>query len=159
MNINKVIRIGITAEYGMPCSVFCKIRFNDGKLSITGVEGPTNDGNARGGCGQIRDFVISTYAEGWDKAKAEQFRTIWNQWHLNDMQAGTPAQTTELAKHQFPGYPKSHYEWAKEVLTAAGLQPDNGYSYGSAWLKVDVPEWVLLFLASLPDSDKTPAWV
>lgn len=157
--INKVVCVGTTTEYGAPCKVYCKIVFKDGRLSITGVEGPMSNGNAKGGCGQIRDFVISSYAEGWDKNKVEQFRTVWNQWHLNDMRAGTPAQEAELSNHVFPGYPKSYYEWAKEVLTTVGLQPDNGYSYGSKWLMEEVPEWVILFLASLPDSDTTPAWV
>ena len=33
------------------------------------------------------------------------------------------------------------------------------YKYGSAWLKEDVPEDVITFLESLPDSTLTPAWV
>lgn len=45
--IDKVIHIG-RGEYG---NIFCKIEFNDGKLSITGVDGPTRDGNCRGSCG------------------------------------------------------------------------------------------------------------
>lgn len=34
-----------------------------------------------------------------------------------------------------------------------------GYKYGSAWLKEEVPQEVVDFLASLPDSTITPAWV
>jgi len=34
-----------------------------------------------------------------------------------------------------------------------------GYKYGSAWLREEVPQEVLDFLMSLPDTDKTPAWV
>lgn len=34
-----------------------------------------------------------------------------------------------------------------------------GYRYGSAWLKEEVPAEVLAFLESLPETDKTPAWV
>jgi len=34
-----------------------------------------------------------------------------------------------------------------------------GYKYGSEWLHEDVPEEVLEFLAGLPDTDQTPAWV
>lgn len=33
-----------------------------------------------------------------------------------------------------------------------------GYKYGSAWLFEEVPADVVAFLASLPDTDKTPAW-
>jgi hypothetical protein len=37
--------------------------------------------------------------------------------------------------------------------------PVCGYRYGSAWLKVEVPEEVLQFLKGLPDADREPAWV
>lgn len=156
-NFMKVVRLGILDRV----SVYAKIEFNDGRLSISGVEGPRPNGNARS-CGQIEmhlDAMAIELAPGWTRAKLNEFLRVWRKWHLNDMKAGTPAQTAELEKHKFPGYPKSHYDWALEVLTQAGLQPDNGYSYGSAWLKVEVPNEVLDFLRTLPDTDKTPAWV
>lgn len=34
-----------------------------------------------------------------------------------------------------------------------------GYKYGSAWKREEVPAEVIEFLQSLPDADKTPAWV
>lgn len=37
--------------------------------------------------------------------------------------------------------------------------PVCGYKYGSAWNREAVPEDVLQFLAGLPDTDITPAWV
>jgi hypothetical protein len=40
-----------------------------------------------------------------------------------------------------------------------GLWNDEGYKYGSAWLREEVPSDVLEFLAGLPDSEVTPAWV
>ena len=145
--------------------VFAKVEFRDGKLSITGVEGPLPSGNAHGGCGQISMHMDAKYlmdltpAPGWSKATVRQFVQIWDRWHLNDRRAGTPAQMAELDKHEFPGYPKSYYEWAKETLATVGLEPDAGYSYGSEWLRVDVPVEVLAFLGSLPSTDKQPAWV
>ena len=36
-----------------PSPVFVEIKYSDGKLSITGVEGPTRSGNCIGSCGQI----------------------------------------------------------------------------------------------------------
>lgn len=33
------------------------------------------------------------------------------------------------------------------------------YKYGSAWKKVEVPESVIKFIDSLPETDKQPAWV
>jgi hypothetical protein len=83
---------------------------------------------------------------------------IWREWHLNDMQASSPAQTEVLKrrKAEFPCYPKSYYEWAKDVLTEEGVQPDNSYihegkpySYGSAWLKKELPQDVIDYLESL----------
>ncbi len=111
----KIVRIGI----GKPewtrrgYSVFCKIRFKDGRLSISGVEGPLSSGNCRGSCGQIdmHPWHIQTYAPGWNSRKEKQLREVWERWHLNDMR------------------------------------------------KEDVPEESIAFLASLPDADKTPAWV
>jgi hypothetical protein len=167
-NFTKVVRLGVYCPGfgGRGFSVFCAIEYKDGRLRITGVEGPLASGNARGGCGQISMHMDSeyldhlVYAPGWNREKAERFIAIWNEWHLNDMKAGTPAQEAELKNHTWPGYSVSHYNWACKVLSEAGLQPDNGYSYGSAWLKVDVPEDVLEWLLrALPDTDKKPAWV
>ena len=161
MNINKTIRIGTLNTCAG--SVFCKIKYTDNKLSISGVEGPMSNGNARGSCGQIDMHLkpehIKDFAPEWSASRMRVFLEYWDTWHLNDMQAGTPNQTKELEKHEFPGYPVSHYDWACDVLTKAGLHPDDGYKYGSKWLKVDVPADVLAFLSALPDTDQEPAWV
>jgi hypothetical protein len=170
--MRKVVRIGTARPTWTQkeFSVFCCIESDGTRLSITGVEGPMSSGNAWGSCGQIVDTIREhiaaralELAPGWSYAKLGYFLQIWDRWHLNDMRAGTPEQMQHLEgiKAEFPGYPVSHYEWAKERLAEAGLQPDpeTGYSYGSAWLKEDVPEDVLEFLKGLPDTDKQPAWV
>lgn len=74
-------------------------------------------------------------------AKMRRIHEVWQRWHLNAMKAGTPAQEAflRLRKADFPGYPTSYYDWAKDVLRSHGLQPDNGYSYGSAWLTEELP--------------------
>lgn len=164
-NFKKVVRIGTGKTWGgRTYSIFCKIEMKEGRLSISGVEGPLASGNALGACGQIdihlRDNQRSiTLAPGWTRGMLTCFFDVWKRWHLNDMKAGTPAQQAELEKHKFPGYPLSYYTWACEVLEAASLQPDNGYSYGSKWLKEEVPETTIAFLRSLPDTDKQPAWI
>ena len=90
--------------------------------------------------GQCVDEVVARFPH---HAQARRMCAIWKKWHLNHMNAGTPAQTAELALHTFPGYPMSHLDWTRGVLAAAGLQPDTShgtsYSYGSAWLKVELP--------------------
>ena len=156
--MNKIIRIGtIKGQY----SLFCRIQLDLlDNLSITGVEGPTRSGNCYGSCGQIvmHEWEIVKYAPGWSRELEQEFRAVWDRWHLNDRRAGTLAQEKHLMtiKDEFPGY-----EWAKVKLKDAGLDPDpdTGYRYGSAWLKEPLPQSVIDFLTSLPDTDRTPAWV
>lgn len=161
--LNKVVRIG----KGASGNVFCNIKFVDGRLSITGVEGPKRNGDCVGGCGQIdmHPWGITQYAPGWSPELEAQFREVWGAHHLNDMQAGSPAQRAFLKVNPITDR-LNHYEASCAALEAADLNPDpnylhNGkpYRYGSAWLKMDVPAEVVAFLEALPDTDITPAWV
>jgi len=165
--MNKVIRIGKLEDL----SVFCRIEFKDGRLSITGVVGPMKSGNALGSCGQIitgfaeydrRGHTSVTNivpASGWTVGYIRRFFDVWDRWHLNDMRAGTPKQEEWLRQHPIEVvYPESHYEKASKLLEEAGLNPDDGYRYGHAWLREEVPAEVLQFLADLPDADVQPAW-
>ena len=161
-DFTKTVRLGSARTYGgRYYSTYCRIKFIDGKLSISGVEGPLPSGNALGSCGQIDMHLkpedIEKLAPGWTRGKISNFLKVWGRYHLNDMKAGTSEQQAELRKHTFPGYPVSHYDWATEVLDNAGL--NNEYKYGSAWLREEVPQVALDFLQSLPDTDKAPAWV
>lgn len=139
------------------------IRFEDRnggpELGITGVVGPLRSGDCYGSCGQCRDALdeVVSYAEGYDAETIARLAEIWDTWHLNRMQAGSPAQTAHLETLTFPGYPTNHYDWAKEQLAEAGLQPDPSYihndkpySYGSAWLSIEVPDDVVEWLRALP---------
>jgi len=69
-----------------------------------------------------------------------------------------------------PAIDKSHD--ATEAKVLGELKPEEhpdgilyrpcpvcGYRYGSQWLCEDVPDDVIEFLASLPETDVTPAWV
>lgn len=76
------------------CSVFCKIEFSaDGRLSVSGVEGPLRNGDALGACGQIvmhlleKPELITPAAPEWDAAGILRFLQCWDRWHLNDMRA------------------------------------------------------------------------
>ncbi len=169
-DFTKVVRVG-NAGHG---DIYCKVEWKGGRLSITGVEGPMKNGDCLGGCGQIRDRVKSlaetfgTMEEGWDANLAMQFVAVWDRWHLNDLTTGSPAQSEFLRRNPLKvKYPESHYEEACRVLAAVGLHPDasypgkgkDGYRYGEAWLREEVPDEVLEFLAGLPETTKTPAWV
>jgi hypothetical protein len=177
MSFVKIVHIG-NGNYG---DVFCKIKFDGGRLSITGVEGPKRNGDAKGGCGQIKDSIeIIQFAPGWDAKLLAEFKAVWSEWHLNDMKAGTPAQEAALKAmrveldSKYPdlvGSPHAqagkegfddYYPMALAYLADKGLVNDpsnSNYKYGSAWLSVDVPESVLKFLEDLPASQKEPAWV
>jgi hypothetical protein len=149
MKIKKVLRIGNKKGVGQ---VYCKIEYKEGKLSISGVESPNVYGNCRGGCGQINPVKVDTLAKGWTYGKLARFNSIWAEWHLNDMKAGTPKQTEALKGKNLD------YDKAVEYLKSINLYEDNGYKYGSAWLKVEVPQDVIDFLEALPNTDRQPAW-
>lgn len=96
----KVVRLGTREMYGqsgqpIQGSIFCKIEFtDDGKLSISGVEGPTSGGNCLGSCGQIdmslrEPGALDTFqpAEGWSLELVSEFLRVWDRWHLNDLKA------------------------------------------------------------------------
>jgi len=124
----------------------------DGKnLSITGSEGRDHGGQII-----MSPWDLQQYAEGYTAETVDQLRAIWERWHLNDLQAGSPAQTAYLKAHPVTDR-LNHYTAACGALKAAGLNPDpnyihNGkpYRYGSACLRVEVPEDALQFLHALP---------
>lgn len=108
-NFTKVLRVGRLPQDG---DLFCKIEFKAGKLSITGVEGPRSNGDARGGCGQIEMHYAHRnpehndnrttnptqpgeieFAPGWDAEKWLDLLEVWHVWHLNDMRPGCEHQT------------------------------------------------------------------
>ena len=114
LSIDKTVLLGTQPEYYRgnyehPAWVFCFITFKDGGLSITGVIGPLNNGNAIGSCGQILDSIrVTNYAEGWDKHKVKRFIEIWGRWHLNDCRPYTTEMREqgwgELAKKKITKY-------------------------------------------------------
>ena len=167
----KVMRIGTVKTWGgRNVSVFVAAKIKEGRLSMTGVVGPTRNGNASGGCGQIdMEFAHRNpedddkryndpitpdqinFAKGWDADKWFDLLDIWKLWHLNDMHAECEHQRalgwtydthhgTEL--DEFEGHPC----------------PVCGYHIGSSWLKVELPASVIATLESMPDADKPCPW-
>jgi hypothetical protein len=188
--MNKTVRIGtINTGRGRWASIFAKIEYIGGKLSITGVEGPLPSGNALGGAGQIimsfKEYDARGYmsirdikpAPGWDRGKIKRFFDLWDRWHLNDMRAGCEHQralgwdkepidpnkpTTAYGKF-YPGQTHDSRNLKSWVNPPVGHMsepcPVCGYKYGTAWLTESVPADVINFLFGLPDADITPAWV
>lgn len=154
---NKVVNPIRRKTYnGRGMNVYCKIKYTtDGRLSIFGIEGPLQNGNCLGGCGQIDmhwydDHENITYNAPWNAQMEHKFLAIWKRWHLNDMNSACEHQR-ELGWEY-----KEHHD----PKTFKGENcPVCGYSIGSAWLKEEVPEDVLQWLHDLPETTKEPAWV
>lgn len=149
----KVVCLGTQPELG---KLYCKIMITGGNLSITGVEGPEPGGDCLGACGQIiiHEWSFSSYENGWDADTVRYFRKVWSRWHLNNMQAGTPKQQAFLRENGIYG----DYTKAGRALETAGLYVDNGYRYGTSWLKEELPPHVVQWLSALPEAESEPAW-
>jgi hypothetical protein len=87
----------------------------------------------------------------------QEIRDLWHKYHLNDMHAGTEKQEEALEK--FKGERKAiaeqmnkgkQYDWqkvderdyevTKKLLENHNLLKDNGYEYGTSWLKREIPD-------------------
>lgn len=112
--MQKIINPGSYEIDGQNAPIFCKIKIKGGKLSISGVIGPTNNGNSRGGCGQIdmefehrnerdnderySDLIKAsdiTFTPGWNSEIWFDFLDTWKQYHLNDMRASCEHQRAQ----------------------------------------------------------------
>lgn len=123
--------------------VFIVVKFENGILSITGVESPMPSGNCRGGCGQIVNNIPDYIpAKGWTKEMLNTLQFIWNTYHLNDL--------TPNCQHMRDAG-KLDYE-------SGYVCPVCGYESGSKWLSRTIPADVITWLESLPESEKIPAW-
>ena len=144
------------------------IKYIDGRLSITGVEGPKKNGDCRGSCGQCVDAA---------REIDQEFANMWDRWHLNDMRPGCEHQRAEQWDKRpiDPTKPLNSYgkhfdrqlldswnmlAWVDPTEHPDGLLtkpcPTCGYKYGTGWLLEKVPEKVLEYFASFPDRDDHP---
>jgi hypothetical protein len=75
----------------------------------------------------------------------QQIRSVWKQYHLNGMNAGTVKQDAVLADHEYIAdkWGGDHYNWAKMVLLTHNLLEDDGYTYGTSWLYRELPPKVI----------------
>lgn len=122
------------------------IELADGVLSVVGSVGPL--GRRRAGdemhrASDGKSYIIDGCGQCWDEMKA-MFPEIapLEDWHLNDMRAGTPEQTKAVEEWMAAG---NRYDYAKacDILKERGLyivQHDGRpYAYGSAWLREELP--------------------
>lgn len=146
--MKNIVRVG-SGKYG---EVYLFVELLDGRLSISGVEGPRYDGNARGGCGQCIDALDGLFdlSPGVTDAWIAQTKMIWKRWHLNDMRAGVPVQEDFIRELKASGW-KYDYTDACQKLKAANLFEVDGYRYGYAWVKEALPQYVIDWAYKLPN--------
>lgn len=136
---------------------FCKIAYEDGRLSITGVIGPKSNGNCYGSCGQCTDEIREgTPAEGWTKEMVDKFCDIWDKWHLNDMRPYCPHQKdlgwNELATKKVTLY---NYQLNRESIEKADMARKAALkALGNGEVFVPTDEQTKFF--SMPRSLKLP---
>tara|TARA_A100001388_G_C28559276_1_gene398765 strand:+ start:155 stop:682 length:528 start_codon:yes stop_codon:yes gene_type:complete len=137
----------------------------DWRLSLSGIIGPKHNGDAIGGCGQIQDHLldgdtIEEYFEPWCEERVLILKSVWDEYHLNDMTAGSPTQEAFL-KDTPLSYPNNNYETKLAMLERAGLSPDPNfnnphtnepYVYGSAWLHTKIPPHIVGWFSDLPET-------
>jgi hypothetical protein len=120
---------------------------------VVAVDGPYHGLDARDagdkvyvthGCGQVTD-ELREWFPGIEPLL---------EWHLNDMNAGTPEQRQCLKDREAERGDKGYHEWATDTLLAAGLlvvdasnfKTASGelapkrYEYGSQWLNWPLPK-------------------
>ena len=63
---------------------------------------------------------------------------LWKLYHLNDLHAGTKKQE-EALKQKFGGVNANIYTEQCEYLKSINLYDDNGYKFGTGWIKEEIP--------------------
>lgn len=157
---------------------FCEIQFENGRLSITGVIGPLRSGGHRGSAGQCVDEIREGCpCDEWTQEMLDKFCSIWDEWHLNDMRPYCKHQK-ELGWDKLAVTPVTLYHYRLNSKTLRRQEsmkksswkmlcdgilgkpcPVCGYKYGHSWLTEEVPQDVIDWLCSLPESPVEPAWV
>ena len=129
--MKKVVDCGL-ADFGLNKRVRAyieiELREEDNTLSI---------------CGEIRGIAYGQCIDEIKKAFGDTNNTVnilyywWENYHLNDMHAGDKEQEEAVKEYR----KDNPYDYAKvcEYLDSKGLLVHNGYKYGTAWLKEEIP--------------------
>lgn len=107
------------------------------KLSISGlVSGTRLHEHSRG---QVSDTValVTDFANGFNAEKLQTLLKIWDEYHLNDLQAGCSHQDSDA------------YDTMDERLEKIPPCPETGYKYGHSWLLKKLPEDIVEQLTEL----------
>ncbi len=89
------------------------------------------------------------FENGIDKKDVLRIIEIWEQYHLNDMKAGTRKQMEFIESKKIDG--SDWYERSCGVLKRKKILVDNGYTFGSGWLCEQIPSNVVDEIQMLED--------
>lgn len=158
--MKKILLPGQVRNFDRLLDLFITITLTPSQLCITGVIDPKANGDSHGPSGQLLldgHLSLETLYPGWTPEMVGRLFQIWDEYHLNNMQAGSPAQMAVV--NSLPR--NTAYEGQVKALAEAGLLIDqsylhNGkpYRYGTAWLRIEVPEDVMKFIETLPAAKK-----
>lgn len=81
---------------------------------------------------------LDTIAKYIKNPTFKKIHGLWKQYHLNDMHAGTVRQEEALDAAGLTGY-ANNYRKCCDYLESIGLLVDDGYKFGTGWLKRDIP--------------------
>jgi len=153
--IKKEIFIGVN-PYGHNVYLLLEIKKVSGKKNkfTTDLE-PISEYNTLSICGyekvgrkiisgaQILDGVkeeIDSYKRlKIDRSVLLRIIEIWEEWHLNDLRAGTTKQQAVIKEWKSEGN-EFNFTKVSELLDKKGLLYDKAYEYGSSWLVDPLPE-------------------
>ena len=162
--LHKVFMVGMVYPWNgakRRYKVWVRASVKDGNLSIVGVVNPNRHGGCHS-CGQIRETLsnLDTYGKGWDRAKIKLLNDIWKEWHLNDLNAGSPEQEKWVKENpQFKTYNDRIENMPDHIKTdATYLHNGKPYVYGSAWIKRELPDDVIGILNGFPDAETECPW-
>lgn len=129
------VRLGVVDEG--PQLSFCGIVWNRLKTDYISA-------------GQNLDTIRELVGLRWQPL-IKRVHYIWKRYHLNDMKGGTPRQEAYLAGYMDASGESYDYIIRKDLLDEAGLEPDNGYHYGSDWLYSPIPDDIIAEIKSWSD--------
>ena len=81
---------------------------------------------------------LDTIAKYVKNPTFKKIHGLWKQYHLNDMHAGTVRQEEALDAAGLTEY-ANNYRKCCDYLESIGLLVDDGYKFGTGWLKRDIP--------------------
>lgn len=137
LNLGKIDGYGIGRK---TCAVEVELELtDDGRFTASGTVWNSRHTDCIMG-GQCLDEI---YPHLKNNPKFKQVYEWWKKWHLNDMHAGTEKQESALEQAGLTGWANNYTECCK-YLESIGLLYDNGYKFGTSWLKREIPNETLL---------------